>query len=203
MWFWSSRVDLAQPRAVIRDVTSDRPPATLWASPTSSPEPTPAKPPAETPVQAARDQPRPARPTTTPTRAVAATSRPPAPPSRAYETQWPSLGPPSESRQARRLPGSGQRPQALPPALAAEPLLKEAETLFQNGKFVEARFRAEKALKAEASPRVYLLLGKILLAGEDYDEAAQSYRRVLQIDRNNAEAKARLEKAVARIKPAP
>jgi serine/threonine protein kinase len=195
MLFWRSHVDVTQPRRMIPDVTPDLPATALVASP---PEPARPKPPAETPVPAALAPPpsRPSKPTAPPPRAAAAATRP-APSSQAFAAQPSPFGPAAESRQARRLPASSPRT-----PVAAEPLLKEAETLFQNGKFVEARFRAEKALKTEASPRVYLLLGKILLAEEDYDEAAQSYRRVLQIDRNNAEAKARLEKAVARIKPA-
>jgi serine/threonine protein kinase len=97
-----------------------------------------------------------------------------------------------EPRQGRRIPAPGQQATA-----DVVPVLKDAERLYQAGKLVEARYRAERAVKLEQSSRTYLMLAKILRHDEEFELAADFYRKVLSLEADNQEARVGLDKALA------
>jgi serine/threonine protein kinase len=167
---WRARMDVIDPPAAARESAPDLP-ATALTSGSAANEREHQPPPAlRSPVVAA----------------------PPAEPRRPEPRESSPLAPAPDRRLARKLPPAVQRPPVAPAGL-----LERGEALFDKGDFVDAETVATKAVRAEGSLRAYLLLGKIQLETEQFDEAAASYTQALRLDRGNTTALHGLEKARA------
>jgi tetratricopeptide (TPR) repeat protein len=79
---------------------------------------------------------------------------------------------------------------ALPLAAAEEPsLLKQGETLLNEGKLPEAFAALQQAVVAEPnSSRAFQRLGGAQLMSQDYAGSIQSFQRAISLDANNADA---------------
>ncbi len=113
-------------------------------------------------------------------------------------------------KQAASAPDRSPAPQATappatPPAAktppAFETTLAAAEHAFRKGDLFQASLFAEKAVQQGAGLRGLLMLGKCHLFSEEYKDAANVYRQALQLDPNNASARAGLARSEESSKP--
>jgi cytochrome c-type biogenesis protein CcmH/NrfG len=73
--------------------------------------------------------------------------------------------------------------------------VKEAETHFQEARFVEALSVAKKAVANGGGAEAWIILGKTNKTIEDYQAAAQAYAKALQLAPRDQRARDGLRKA--------
>jgi len=76
-----------------------------------------------------------------------------------------------------------------------EILVKEAETHFQEGRFVEALSVAKKATTRGGGAEAWIVLGKTNKTIQDYPAAVQAYTKALELAPRDQRARDGLRKA--------